>query len=214
VAAIERAGNVLGWRPARSTLEEMIGSAWAWQRAEWMKAAWIEPAPRLEGKVTLAEYDPAWPALFEREAERIRGALGSTVVSLDHVGSTSVPGLVAKPIIDMVLIVGSSADEPSYVPQLEGAGYRLVIREPDWHEHRVFKGPDTNINLHVYSPGDTELARMVGFRDHLRSDEADRRRYEAEKRRLADQDWEYVQHYADAKTKVVESILKKVGKPG
>ncbi len=210
VAAIDRAASILGWHPARSTLAEMIGSAWAWQRDEWMKAAWIEPAPKLEGKITLAEYDPAWPALYEREAERIRDALGTAVVSLDHVGSTSVPGLVAKPIIDMVLIVRSSADEPSYLPQLEGAGYRVVIREPNWHEHRVLKGPDTKVNLHVFSPGDSEAARMLGFRDHLRTDDGDRRRYETEKRRLADQDWEYVQHYADAKTKVVASILEKL----
>jgi UDP-glucose-4-epimerase GalE len=214
VAAIERAADVLGWRPRRSTLEEMIGSAWAWNRARWLHESWVEPAPKLEGKVTLVEYDPAWPGLFEREAARIRGALGSLVVSLDHVGSTSVPGLAAKPIIDILLVIESPNDEARYAPTLEAAGYRLVIREPDWHEHRVFKGPDTNINLHVHPPGDTEIERMLGFRDYLRSHDDARLEYEAEKRRLAAQDWEYVQHYADAKTRVVESILERASRNG
>ena len=190
----------------------MIGSAWDWQRARWLKSAWLTPAPKLEGKITLAEYDPAWAGLFEREASRIRGALGATAERIEHVGSTSVPGLAAKPIIDIVLVVPDSSDEPAYVPALEAAGYRLVIREPDWHEHRVFKGPDTNLNLHVFSPGSPEIGRMVGFRDHLRSHDEDRLLYEREKRRLADQDWEYVQNYADAKTLVVESILEKIGR--
>ena len=81
------------------------------------------------------------------------GALGPAVVQLEHVGSTSVPGLVAKPIIDILLVVRDSADEPSYVPALTGVGYRLVIREPDWLEHRLLKGPDTDINLHVFTAG-------------------------------------------------------------
>jgi UDP-glucose 4-epimerase len=210
VASIERAAEVLDWHPRRSTLQEMIGSAWAWNRAKWLGEAWVEPAPKLEGKIHLADYDPAWPDLFEREAARVRAALGSAVVGIEHVGSTSVPGLPAKPIIDILLIVPSSADEAAYVPALESAGYRLVIREPDWHEHRVFKGPDTNINLHVFSPGGTEPARMLGFRDYLRANDEARLEYEAEKRRLAAQDWEYVQHYADAKSRVVEAILARI----
>jgi UDP-glucose 4-epimerase len=207
VAAIDRAADVLGWRPQRPSLEEMIASAWKWQRAKWLKEAWVEPAPKLTGKIQLAEYDPAWPGLFEREAARIRGILGSTILSLDHVGSTSIPGLAAKPIIDILLVIDSPNDESRYVPALEGAGYRLVIREPDWHEHRVFKGPDTNINLHVHPPGDAEIDRMIGFRDHLRTHDDARLEYESEKRRLVEQDWEYTQNYADAKTRIVESIL-------
>ena len=210
VASIERAAEVLDWRPRRSTLEEMIGSAVAWHRAKWLKEAWVQPAPKLEGKIHLADYDPAWPALFEREAARVRGILGAGVVTIDHVGSTSIPGLPAKPIIDVLLVVPSSADESAYAPALEGAGYRLVIREPDWHEHRVFKGPDTNVNMHVFSPGGPEPARMLGFRDYLRTHDDARLEYEAEKRRLAEQDWEYVQQYADAKSRVVETILARM----
>jgi GrpB-like predicted nucleotidyltransferase (UPF0157 family) len=159
------------------------------------------------GPVVLAPYDERWPALFEREAVRIRGALGDAAVVVEHAGSTSVPGLSAKPIVDIVLGVPDAVDEPAYVPALEAAGYVFRFREPDWHEHRFFKGPDTDINLHVFSAGSSEIDRMLLFRDHLRTDTEDRERYEAAKRELAAQDWEQVQDYADAKTEVVEEII-------
>ena len=157
--------------------------------------------------IELVDYDPAWPRLFDREAARIRGVLGERVLELEHTGSTSVPGLAAKPCIDMTLVTPDSSDESSHVPDLEAAGYRLVIREPDWYEHRVFKGPDTNINLHVFSPGSPELGRMVGFRDWLRSHDDDRDLYERTKRELASREWKFVQNYADPKTAIVESII-------
>jgi GrpB-like predicted nucleotidyltransferase (UPF0157 family) len=127
--------------------------------------------------------------------------------SIEHVGSTAVPGLAAKPRIDVRLVVADSADEPAYVPAVEAAGYVLRIREPDWYEHRVFKGPDVDINLDVLSPGCPEIDRMLLFRDWLRSNASDRRLYERTKRELARRDWTYVQNYADAKTAVVEEIL-------
>ncbi len=170
-------------------------------------AATIGPVEVLDRPIELAEYDPAWPGLFAREAQRIRAALGNRVKLLEHVGSTSVPGLVAKPRIDMLLVVPSSADEPSYVPALEAAGYVLRIREPDWYEHRVFKGPDTDVNLHVLSPGCVEIERMLRFRDRLRCHGADRELYERTKRELAGRVWKYTQHYADAKSAIVEEIL-------
>ncbi|MEO5704573.1 MAG: GrpB family protein [Candidatus Limnocylindrales bacterium] len=163
--------------------------------------------------VMLADYDPGWPALFEREAMRIRRALGDAVVQLEHTGSTSVPGLVAKPVIDITLIVPDSGDEAAYVPQLEAEGYALRIREPDWHEHRLLKGPDTDVNLHVFSNGCPELARMVGFRDWLRTHDDDRALYERTKGELAARTWRHIQHYADAKTAVVEEIIARAGLP-
>lgn len=166
-----------------------------------------------DAPVTLADYDPAWPALFEREARRIRAALGDTVVRLEHTGSTSVPGLAAKPIIDITLTVPNSADEASYVPRLEAAGYALRIREPHWHEHRLLRGPDTDVNLHVFSADSIELERMVGFRDWLRAHPDDRELYERTKRELAARTWRHVQHYADAKTAVVEEIIERAGLP-
>ena len=165
-----------------------------------------EPA-RLDGQVVLAEYDPRWPRLFAREQERIRAALGNRALMVEHVGSTSIPGLAAKPKIDILLAVADSADESAYVPDLEAAGYTLHIREPDWHEHRLLKGPDTDINLHVFSIGSAEIERMLRFRDHLRANTADRDLYLQTKRDLASRAWQYTQHYADAKSRVVEEII-------
>ncbi|MGN6793791.1 MAG: GrpB family protein [Streptosporangiaceae bacterium] len=157
--------------------------------------------------ITLADYDPVWPALFAREAARIRAALGDRAVQVEHAGSTSVPGLAAKPVIDIMLAVPDSSDERAYVPALEAAGYVLRAREPGWFEHRMFKGPDTDINLHVFTVGAAEIDRMLLFRDWLRKNDADRDAYLQVKRDLAMRTWRHVQHYADAKTEIVEHII-------
>ncbi len=167
-----------------------------------------------DAPITLVEYDPAWPKIFVREATRIKAALGERAIVVEHVGSTSVPGLIAKPIIDILLVVADSADEPSYVPALEAAGYVLRIREPDWHQHRLFKGPDTNINLHVFTQGSEEIQRTLLLRDWLRTNEADRELYARTKRSLARRKWKYVQNYADAKSEVVKAILESAETPG
>lgn len=159
--------------------------------------------------ITLVEYDPSWPDLFEQEAKRIRSVLGSKALQIERVGSTSMPGLCAKPIVDMLLVVKDSADEPSYVPALEAAGYMMRIRESDWFEHRLFKGPDTDINLHVFSSGTSEIERMLRFRDWLRSNESDREKYAQVKRSLAKNKWRHVQHYADAKTSIVQETMER-----
>jgi GrpB-like predicted nucleotidyltransferase (UPF0157 family) len=163
------------------------------------------------GPLELAEYDPAWAELYKREEEKVRQALGDGALLIEHVGSTAVPGLAAKPIIDIVLVVQDTTDEEAYVSSLEAAGYTLRIREPDWFEHRLLKGTDPAVNLHVFPGGCTEVTRMLAFRDHLRATEADRERYERTKRELASREWDYVQHYADAKSEVVEEILARAG---
>jgi GrpB-like predicted nucleotidyltransferase (UPF0157 family) len=160
-----------------------------------------------DAPIRLADYDTEWPTLFQREATRIRGALGGSVMQLEHVGSTSVPGLAAKPQIDIVLVVEDSSNEPTYLPALEQRGYLLRIREPDWYQHRVLRGPDTNINLHVFSTGCVEIDQMLTFRDWLRTHVDDRLLYEQTKRELASRTWRNVQNYADAKTNVVQEIL-------
>jgi GrpB-like predicted nucleotidyltransferase (UPF0157 family) len=175
-----------------------------------IRAATIGEPQRINGTIELCAYDAAWPELFRREAQRVNAVLGNQVLLLDHVGSTSVPGLPAKPIIDMLLVVADSSFEDAYVPPMEASGYVLRIREPDWYEHRLFKGPDTNINLHVFSSGCIEIDRMLGFRDHLRSSATDRALYAETKRQLASRQWNYVQEYADAKTEVVEAIIARV----
>lgn len=178
-------------------------------RDDYMSSVTIGPRRRVDGPITLADYDPEWPALYEREAARVRELLGDRVRLLEHVGSTSVPGLPAKPIIDMLLAVADSADEPAYVPSMEAGGYAVRIREPDWHEHRVFKGPDTDVNLHTFSDGSSEIARMLAFRDRLRTHDDERERYLATKRELAARHWVYIQDYADAKGQVVEGIIER-----
>ena len=167
----------------------------------------INERPHHDGPIVLVDYDDAWPVRFEREARHIRTALGTRALMLEHVGSTSVPGLVAKPIIDIVLAVPDSSNEDDYVPALEAEGYALRIREPDWYEHRVLKKTDPSVNLHVFSADCPEIDRMLMFRDHLRTNKADRQLYERTKQELASQHWAYVQDYADAKSDVVEEII-------
>jgi len=174
---------------------------------EQLFAVRVDGSPPTTGPVVLVEYDPEWPHLFEREEQRIRLALGDRAVQVEHVGSTSVPGLSAKAIIDIVLVVADTTDERAYVPALEAAGYRLRVREPDWFEHRLLKGADPDVNLHVFSAGCPEIERMLVFRDHVRRNAADRELYERTKRELSRREWKYVQHYADAKSEVVEEII-------
>jgi len=161
----------------------------------------------LSRRILIVDYDPQWPGLFGREADRIRAVLGRRALRIEHTGSTSVPGLVAKPILDVLLVVADSGDEDMYAPALEAAGYLLRIRETNWYEHRMFKGADTDINLHVFSSGCPEIDRMLIFRDWLRDNAADRDLYARTKLALAQQEWKDVQNYADAKTVVIEEII-------
>lgn len=172
---------------------------------ERLRAATVGEVERRE--VVLVEPDPTWPDRYAALAERIRATLGATVTALHHVGSTSVPDLPAKPIIDLVLVVPDPSDESSYVPALEADGWELRVREPDWYEHRVLKPAARDANLHVFGPDCEEVARMLAFRDHLRRDRTDRELYARTKRELAARDWPTVQHYADAKSDVVADIL-------
>jgi GrpB-like predicted nucleotidyltransferase (UPF0157 family) len=169
----------------------------------------VGPLEALAAGIVVCDYDPVWPGLYEREAAQVRAALGDRVVRLEHVGSTSVPGLPAKPIIDMVLEVPDSADEPAYAGILEAAGYSLRIREPVWYEHRMFRTAGKGVHLHVFPAGCPETSRMVRFRDHLRTSTADRDLYARAKRDLAARDWKYMQQYADAKTGVIAEIMSR-----
>ncbi len=166
---------------------------------------YVKPQQRLDGQIVLVAYDDAWPATYARLASAIHDVLVDVVV--EHVGSTSVPDLDAKPIIDINLLVADSSEESSYVPALEHLGYWLVLREPEWHQHRLLRLTDPAVNLHVFSTGSSEHERMITFRDRLRSDGAARDHYLEVKRELAAHTWEHVQDYADAKSSVVEQIL-------
>jgi len=164
--------------------------------------------------VHLAEYDPTWPEIFARQRERISTALGGTALRIEHVGSTSVPGLAAKPVVDILVVVADSGNEDSYLPMMEVAGYELRVREPAFHEHRMFVDHDPTVQVHVLSDGNEEIERYLLFRDRLRNDEADRALYERTKRELARKRWKYVQNYADTKGSVVEEIIARARQTG
>jgi len=174
---------------------------------EQIEAASVGGPPRQYLDVVVADYDPEWPRLFDQAARKIRAALGESALEIHHVGSTSVPGLAAKPLIDIDLVVADTTDEYAYVPKLEALGYALRVREPDWFEHRLLRGYEPPVNLHVFPLGCEEVERMVVFRDWLRAHDDDRELYERTKRELATKEWKYVQNYADAKTAVVQEIL-------
>ena len=158
-------------------------------------------------EIKIVEYDPDWPRKFEEHAVNIADALGGYALRIEHVGSTSVHGLAAKPVIDILVVVPNSADESAYLPRLEAAGYVLRVREPDWNEHRMFRTPKKDVHVHIYSAGCPEIERSLTFRDRLRRNHEDRNRYELTKRELATREWSDMNAYAEAKTEVIESIL-------
>lgn len=158
-------------------------------------------------QILIVDYDPLWPEAFQTHAAIISRALGERARAIHHIGSTSVPSLAAKPIIDIDVVVEDSSNEVAYLPDLLAAGYVLRVREPDWHEHRMFRTPELDIHVHIFSPGCVEVARHLVFREHLRSHPEDRFRYEALKRKLATEDWSDMNAYAQAKSELVEEIL-------
>jgi GrpB-like predicted nucleotidyltransferase (UPF0157 family) len=159
--------------------------------------------------VVLEAYSAEWPLLYEHEARCIEKALEGLAVEVHHCGSTSVPGLRAKPIIDITLVVPDSTAEHQYVPALVEAGYEFLMREPDWFEHRLLRRLEPRVNLHVFPKGSPEIERMLAFRNHLRVNDDDRSLYESTKLSLAEREWDTVQHYADAKDQVVAEILSR-----
>lgn len=189
--------------------EPKLTATWTPEREAQLRKATVGAPQLLNSSIHLESYDPVWCSRYTQLAEQIHRALGARVKRLEHVGSTAVPGLSAKPIIDMVLVVEDSSNEDSYVPSLEQVGYILRIREPDWHQHRLLCPPDVAGNLHVFSEGCAEIEQMLLFRDWLRSHPEDRLLYEKSKHELASRTWKYTQEYADAKTGVVQEILSR-----
>jgi GrpB-like predicted nucleotidyltransferase (UPF0157 family) len=174
-----------------------------------LQAITVGALKELNRPVRIADHDPAWPLQFNQEAAKIRAALGQRALAIEHVGSTSVTGLPAKPVIDIVLVVADSSREEDYAAVLTGAGFQLRVREPAWFEHRMFESAEENVNLHVFSTGCPEIKRMLTFRDWMRSHADDCERYASLKRELARRDWKYMQNYADAKSAVIGEILSK-----
>jgi GrpB-like predicted nucleotidyltransferase (UPF0157 family) len=159
---------------------------------------------REERAVVLADPDPTWPATFRRHRVVIERALGARARRIDHVGSTSVPGLAAKPIVDIQVTVDDPDDEDAFAPALEQAGYELRVREP---RHRLFRTRGRDVHVHVWAAGSHDERRHVLFRDWLRADADDRQRYEDTKRALAGRRWRDVNYYAEAKSPVITEIM-------
>lgn len=145
------------------------------------ESPWVDGPPK-PIHVTLVEYDERWPDRYQSLADSIRAILGDRVLDIEHVGSTSVPGLVAKDVIDIDVTLTDPRDEPRYVPELEAAGWRHVIREPSWHEHRCLTRDEPRANLHVFGPDCPEVIRHRMFRDWLRTHSDDRELYAKAKR--------------------------------
>jgi len=171
-------------------------------------SAWVDGAgPGREVEVVAA--DPTWPAQFAQVAGRVRRALGERALLIEHVGSTAVPGLAAKPVIDVDLVVADPADEAAYVPALTAAGFALCVREPWWYEHRMLRGTEPTSQVHVFGPDSPEVERHRLFRDWLRGDADDRERYAAAKRdaaAAATAAGEHVMQYNARKEPVVRAI--------
>ena len=155
-------------------------------------------------RIVLVRYDPEWAARFERERRRISAALGSRALRIDHIGSTAIVGLVAKPIVDIDVSVADVEDEAAYLPALESAGYRLRVREPG---HRMLRTPELDVHVHVCAARSAWERRHLLFREWLRRDVDDRERYAAAKRELALRNWPDMNAYADAKTATIEEII-------
>lgn len=184
------------WRPFETQSDEQIAAA--------------RVGTRTAERVEVVAPDPAWPSMFEDVRDRVREALGSRVLRIEHVGSTSVPGLWAKPLIDVDVIVADSADEPAWLPALEAAGFPLRVREPDWEEHRLVRGENPPANVHVFSAGAPEPQRHLLFREWLVTNDDDRAAYGDLKVTLAGQGFTDAMHYNNAKAALIYDIYERV----
>lgn len=159
---------------------------------------------REQRAIVIVDYDSAWPSRFDALAERARAAVGDRALAIEHIGSTSVPGLAAKPIIDMLLVVNDVEQEAEYVAPLTDAGFVLRVREP---RHRLLRTPEKDVHLHVYASGSPEIDAYLDLRDWLRVSADDRALYESVKKDLAARQWSDMNYYADAKTDTVLAVL-------
>ena len=154
-------------------------------------------------EVELHDHDDRWAGTYLDHQRRIRAALPAVAIDVQHIGSTSVPGLAAKPIVDIVVTVDDITAEEDYLDALLAAGYELRVREPG---HRLVRTPARDVHVHIYERGDPAVDDYLLLRDHLRSDPADRARYESTKRALLSRRWDDMNDYADAKTDVILAI--------
>ena len=160
--------------------------------------------------VEIAEYDAAWMQRYAIARERIATALGAAALQIEHIGSTAVPGLAAKPIVDVLVVVERPA-APEHEAALTAVGYVLRVREP---QHRMFRTPERDVHVHLWPAGSIEIERYLKLRDHLRANDEDREAYAALKRELAARgEWRDTNDYAEAKGPFIEGVLERIGAP-
>jgi len=188
----------------REVMERFHGSA------EQLAAGSVGARPASWDSIMIVDPDPTWPDRYRAAALTIRGVLGELAVTVDHVGSTAVPGLPAKPVIDIDLTIEDTADELRYLPVLAGLGYRLVLREPWWYGHRMLLSRAEDTNLHVWPVGAPEPVRHLLFRDWLRTHPEDRELYATTKRHLAEATGRGPAEYSLAKNDVIDDIVRRI----
>jgi GrpB-like predicted nucleotidyltransferase (UPF0157 family) len=159
----------------------------------------MEPAT-----IRVVAYDPSWPDRFEAEEKRLRAALGERARRIEHIGSTAVPGLAAKPIVDVLVEINQFEDHARYCESLQAAGYELRVREAN---HLMFRTPDRDVHVHIWPAGSENIEPHLIFRDWLRSHPDDRRLYERTKQELARRAWPDMNYYAEAKNPVIGKIM-------
>ena len=154
----------------------------------------------------VVDYDERWPVVFAEHHERLIEALQGRPAEIEHIGSTSVPGLAAKPIVDIVVVVDDITAEENYLPQMLEAGYVLRVREPG---HRLVRTPELDVHVHIYGKGDPAVTNYLLLRDRLRADAGDRELYARTKLELIAQGFDDMNAYSDAKSEVIAGILKR-----
>lgn len=159
--------------------------------------------------LVVVPWNPAWAPTYAHHERSIRAALGEEAAAIEHIGSTSVPGLAAKPIIDILVVVSDITAEENYLPQFLVAGYHLRVREPG---HRMVRTRGLDVHVHVFEAGNPQVSDYLLLRDHLRRNAADRDLYARTKYRLAAQEWEDMNAYAEAKTEVITQIKERARK--
>jgi len=177
---------------------------------EQMTTGLVAEPPRGWKSIAIEDYDPAWVGRFAAVGSSLRELLGDLIIDLQHVGSTSVPGLAAKPIVDIDLVIDDTDDETRYLPALERHGYWLVLREPWWFGHRMLVDIAEDVHLHVWPKGAPEPVRHKLFRDWLRTHPDDRDLYASTKRRLVAETAENPGDYTLAKSDVIDDIYARI----
>jgi GrpB-like predicted nucleotidyltransferase (UPF0157 family) len=155
-------------------------------------------------ELDVVDYDEAWPGIFGVHRDRLRQALVGAAVGIEHIGSTSVQGLAAKPIIDILVTVDDVTAEEDFLVPIVAAGYVVRVRAPG---RRMVRTPDRDVHVHILEKGSAAADDYLLFRDRLRGDAGDRALYASTKRALIAQGFDDMNAYSDAKTEVVTAIM-------